>query len=181
MNNRPQSGPRIKAIPTGDNRERLMCPDCGYVVYDNPKIVVGAVCTWEDKLLMCRRAIEPCKGLWTFPAGFMEMNESTREGAAREVREEACATIEVGALLGIYEIPWIGQVCTFYRARMLSADHAPGDESLETTLMKPEDIPWDAIAFPSIRWAMDVFMRGAEPTIHVAEKKAVDSSLTVRD
>ena len=179
MSDKPPSGPRVRQVPNGDNRERLVCPDCGYIVYDNPKVVVGAVCTWEEKILLCRRAIEPRKGHWTFPAGFMELNESTQEGAAREVWEEACASIHIDGLLGIYEIPWIGQVCTFYHAHLTSADFAPGEESLETALFERHEIPWDSIAFPSIRWALACYEKRAEgPCMHVAERTSLDDSLT---
>lgn len=164
-------GPSVAAVPEGDNRERLTCPDCGYIEYANPKLVVGAVCLWEEKILLCRRAIEPRIGAWTIPAGFMEVEESLAEGAAREVYEEACATVEMGDLIGIYEIPPISQVHVFHTAQMLSGDHAAGEESLETALFAWEDIPWDEIAFPSIKWALKRFGEQQHPTFHIERER----------
>ena len=147
---RKQTGPSVKTIPVGDNRTRLVCPDCGYIEYANPKIVVGAVCTWEEKVLLCRRAIEPQLGLWTIPAGFMELGESTSEGAAREVWEEACAHVAIEGLVGVYEIPRISQVQMIYRAAMTGPGYAPGVESLDVNLFTWAEIPWNALAFPSV-------------------------------
>lgn len=160
MTDRRAAGPSVKQVPEGDNRIRLVCPDCGFIDYKNPKIVVGAVCTWEDRVLLARRAIEPRHGTWTIPAGFMEAEETTAEGAARETLEEACAEVRIESLLGVYEIPWISQVQMLYRASMLSPEHAPGAESLETALVSWEAIPWDDLAFPSVRWALH---RAREP------------------
>lgn len=162
-------GPSVKAIPEGDNRTRLVCPDCGYIEYSNPKIVVGAVCLWRDTVLLCRRAIEPRYGTWTIPAGFMELGESTAEGAAREVWEEARARVVVEDLLGVYEIPHISQVHMFYRAPMTSPEHAAGEESLECGLFAWEDVPWDELAFPSVAWALRKFRAGAGPWFHISE------------
>ncbi|CCQ75038.1 NUDIX hydrolase [Magnetospira sp. QH-2] len=158
-----RGAPFVTAIPEGDDRERLICPDCGFIQYQNPKIIVGAVCTWEDKLLLCRRAIEPRKGFWTMPAGFMEMNETIAEGAAREVWEEALAKIHIEGLLGIYEIPRIGQTYMIYRARMVSADCGPGPESAEVALVQWEDVPWDDLAFPSVKWALELHRQPPGP------------------
>lgn len=156
-------GPSVHQIPEGDSRQRLVCPDCGYIQYDNPKIIVGAVCTWQDRYLMCRRAIPPREGYWTMPAGFMEMAETTADGAAREVWEEARARVEMGELLGIYEIPHISQVYMIYTARMTGPEHAPGEESLETALMTWDEIPWDHLAFPSVRHALSWHRDGGGP------------------
>src|SRR6202000_752420 len=106
-------------IPEGDDRERLVCGECGFVLYDNPKIVVGSVVRWRDKILMCRRAINPRRGFWTLPAGYLELNESTQAGAAREAWEEARAKIAIETLLAIYDIPRISQVQLIYRARLV--------------------------------------------------------------
>lgn len=149
-----RAGPSVETIPEGDNRPRLVCPDCGYIAYENPKVVVGAVCSFEGKILFCRRAIEPRRGHWTIPAGFLELGESMAAGAAREVEEEACADIEIDDLIGIYEIPRISQIHVFYRARMKSSKFAPGSESEDVTLLSRDDIPWDDLAFPSVRWAL---------------------------
>lgn len=141
-------------IPDGDDRERLVCDTCGFVDYKNPHIVVGSVVAHEGRILMCRRAIEPRKGYWTLPAGYMELHETTEEGAAREAREEACAQIEIEALLAVYNIPRISQVQLMFKARLADPAIAPGPESLEVALYSWEDIPWGALAFPSVRWAL---------------------------
>ena len=140
-------------VPPGEDRERLVCERCGFVNYINPRIVVGSVVTLGERFVLCRRAIEPRRGYWTLPAGFLESHETTREGAAREAREEANAEIEIGALLAVYEITRITQVQIFYRARLLS-EIAPGTESLEVALVTWADIPWRDLAFPSVVWAL---------------------------
>ena len=160
-------GPSVETIPEGDNRTRLVCPDCGYIRYDNPKIVVGAVCTWDDAFLLCRRAIEPRVGYWTIPAGYLELGETGAAGAAREVWEEACARIEVGRLIGIYEIPHISQVYMIYQARLAAPEFAPGAESLDVELFAWDDIPWKELAFPSVTWALER-SREAAGTVHMA-------------
>ena len=147
-------GPRVRAVPDGDNRERLVCPDCGFINYENPKVVVGAVVGHEDRILLCRRAIGPRKGFWTLPAGFMELNETPAEGAKRETREEACAEIEIDALLAVYSIPRISQVQVIYRARLAAPKFAAGPESSEVGLFGWTEIPWDELAFPSVHWAL---------------------------
>jgi len=141
-------------VPAGDNRPRLVCDECGFVQYVNPKVVVGAVCTWEDRILLCRRAIEPRRGHWTLPAGFLEEKESVEDGVAREAWEEARAELELDGLLGLYSVPRISQVQIFFRARLRSPEVAPGEESLEVRLFAWEEIPWDDLAFPSVRWAL---------------------------
>lgn len=161
-------GPSVETVPQGDNRTRLVCPDCGYVEYDNPKIVVGAVCSWQSSILLCKRAIAPARGLWTYPAGFMELGESSAEGAAREVWEEAQARVLVGSLLGVYEIPHINQVNIIYHAPMLGPEHAPGAESEAVELFAWEDIPWELLAFPSVRWSLERFRAGAAPAVFAA-------------
>jgi ADP-ribose pyrophosphatase YjhB (NUDIX family) len=116
--------------------------------------VVGAVCTWQDRVLLCRRAIEPRAGFWAVPAGYLEFGESTEEGAQRETWEEACARIEISGLLGIYNVVRIGQVQLFYRARLLSPEVAAGVETQELDLFEWPAIPWDELAFPSVRWVL---------------------------
>ncbi|MFZ5610196.1 MAG: NUDIX domain-containing protein [Pseudomonadota bacterium] len=143
-----------RRVPEGDNRERQVCATCGFIDYDNPKVVVGAVVRHGEKLLLCRRAIEPRKGYWTIPAGFLEHNESAEEGALREAREEACAAIEIDRLLAVYSIPRISQIQLIYRARLPLLEFAAGPESAEVALFAWEDIPWDTLAFPSVHWAL---------------------------
>jgi ADP-ribose pyrophosphatase YjhB (NUDIX family) len=161
-------GPSVERIPEGDNRTRLVCPDCGYIAYANPKIVVGAVCWWQTAILLCKRAIAPSLGLWTIPAGFMELGETTSEGAAREVWEEAQARVVIEDLVGIYEIPHINQVHIIYRGPMTSPEFAPGLESEAVDLFAWEDIPWEQLAFPSIRWSLERFRAGGGPHVYAA-------------
>jgi ADP-ribose pyrophosphatase YjhB (NUDIX family) len=151
----PGRGPSVLTVPEGDNRERMVCPDCGFINYENPKIVVGAVCLWQEQFLLCRRAINPRRGYWTLPAGYLELNESTLAGAVREAWEEAQAKIAIDGLLAIYDIPRISQVQVMYRARLLTPEIAAGAESLEVKLFAWADIPWDELAFPSVRWALE--------------------------
>jgi ADP-ribose pyrophosphatase YjhB (NUDIX family) len=148
-------GSFVRRIPEGDNRTRLVCTDCGFINYENPKVVVGSVCAWGEKVLLCRRAINPRAGFWTLPAGYMELHETTAEGAVREAWEEAQARIELEGVLAVYSIPRLSQVQVIYRARLLTPDVAAGPESAEVALFRWEEIPWDEIAFPSVRWALD--------------------------
>ena len=134
-------------VPEGDNLPRYVCPACGVVHYQNPKIVVGCIPEWEDRILLCRRAIEPRHGLWTVPSGFMENAETLVQGAARETLEEANARVEMGSLYAIYNIPHINQVHVLFRARLLDLDFKPGIESLYVQLFEEAEIPWDTLAF----------------------------------
>ncbi|MBM3572884.1 MAG: NUDIX domain-containing protein [Alphaproteobacteria bacterium] len=155
-------GPVVRKVPEGDSRERLVCADCGFINYVNPKIVVGAVCAWQDKILLCRRAINPRKGYWTLPAGFLEESETTEAGAQREAWEEARARIELDGVLGVYSIPRLSQVQIIYRAKLLSPEIAAGPESLDVGLFLWNDIPWPDIAFPSVHWALDHFRQSRD-------------------
>ncbi|MCW5745061.1 MAG: NUDIX hydrolase [Alphaproteobacteria bacterium] len=146
-----------KRVPDGDNRERLVCDDCKFVLYQNPKIVAGSVVMADDRILLARRAIEPRKGYWTLPAGYMEIGETAEQAAQREAIEEACATIEIDRLLAVYSIARIGQVQIMYRARLASPDIAPGPESTEVALVRWDDIPWENLAFPTVVWALAHF------------------------
>ena len=143
-----------RRVPPGDDHERLVCRDCGFINYENPKVVVGAVVSRDDRILLCRRAIEPRKGLWTLPAGYLELGESADEGARREAWEEARAEIEIDQLLGVYAIRRISQIQLIYRARLVSDQVSAGPESEAVDLFAWEEIPWDAIAFPSVHWAL---------------------------
>ncbi len=155
MGRYPNSGgPIVRKVPEGDDRPRLVCDTCGFIRYENPKIVVGSVATWEGRILLCRRAIEPQAGFWTLPAGFLELHEDPTEGARREAEEEAGADIVIGALLAVYTIPRISLVQLFYRAHLARPEIAPGFESLEAELFTREEIPWDSLAFPSVTWAL---------------------------
>ena len=154
-----------RIVPDGENRERVSCLDCGHVFYENPKIVVGAVVVHGDRILLCRRAIEPRRGFWTLPAGYLELGETPAEGAAREVLEEAGATIAIDGILAVYSISRIGQVQIIYRARFAEPSNpaiAVGQESLEVGLFAIADIPWDDIAFPTVHWAIDAYQRAGD-------------------
>ena len=147
----------IRQIPEGDDRERLMCPDCGHVAYENPKVVVGSVIAEGDHILMCRRAIEPRSGFWTIPAGYMELGETAEEGAAREAWEEARVRITLEGVLAVYSIARIGQVQVLFRAHLATPGFAPGEESLEVRLFAWDEIPWDELAFPSVHWVLNAW------------------------
>ena len=157
----------VRRIPDGDNRERLICADCGHITYDNPKVVIGSVVVADGSVLMCRRAIEPRRGYWTLPADYLEHGETLEEGAAREAWEEAQAEIVLDGILGVFSIGRIGQVQVIFRARFASPDiprFAAGPESLEVALFRPSRIPRDEIAFPSVIWALDAWQRtGSSP------------------
>lgn len=142
------------AIPEGDDRHRHVCAACETIHYHNPKIVVGSVCTLDDRLLICRRAIEPRLGFWTIPAGYMELGETAEDGAIREAWEEARARIAIDGLLAVYSVPRIGQVQLLYRARLLDPAVEAGPESLEVKLVAWDEIPWDDLAFPTVHWVL---------------------------
>ncbi|MGQ0586775.1 MAG: NUDIX hydrolase [Gammaproteobacteria bacterium] len=145
-------------IPPGDHVERHVCTACGAIHYRNPKVIVGCVPEWEDgRIVMCRRAIEPRLGLWTFPAGFLELGETSAEGAAREAREEAQAQVEPGALFAVINVPYVSQVYLMHRARLLAPRFGPTVESSEVALMRESEIPWDDIAFPTIWHGLKFF------------------------
>lgn len=144
-------------IPEGDNRPRHICVKCHAVHYQNPKVVVGCLPLWQNKLLLCRRAIEPRHGLWTLPAGFMENGETTQEGAARETLEEANARVEVGTLYTLFNLPHIDQVYMLFLARLLDERFGPSEESLEVRLFREDEIPWGEIAFPVVAETLKLF------------------------
>ncbi len=147
-------GSLVLTRPPGEDRDRHICAVCGTVHYRNPKVVVGAVCTWDERVLLCRRAIEPRTGLWTIPAGFLEVGESAEEGACREAWEEARARIAIDGLIAVYSVPRIEQVQLLYRARLLDPEVAPGPESLDVRLVEWRSIPWEDLAFPTVRWVL---------------------------
>jgi ADP-ribose pyrophosphatase YjhB (NUDIX family) len=157
----------VLRIPDGDNVPRYVCEACGTVHYQNPKLVVGCVPEYEDKLILCRRAIEPRRGYWTVPAGFMENGETLQQAAARESLEEALIDVEVGSLLTVVHVLYAHQVHVFFRGRMRSASYGSGIESLEVELVRPEDIPWTEIAFPSTEYTLRRYLEdraaGCEP------------------
>jgi ADP-ribose pyrophosphatase YjhB (NUDIX family) len=148
--------PTRYAVPPDDNRERAVCTACGLVHYENPLNVVGTLPVSDDgRVLLCRRAIEPRRGLWTLPAGFMELGESTADGAVRETTEEAGARIALEGLFTVLDVVRVGQVHLFYRARLLDLDFAPGPESLEAKLFAEDAIPWAELAFRTTRQTLE--------------------------
>ena len=158
--------------PEDDNRPRHICVACGMIHYQNPKMVIGSIPEWEDKILLCRRAIEPRYGLWTIPGGFMENGESTTEAAIRETLEEANARIAIGDLYSMYSLPNINQVHLIFRARLLDTDFAPGRESLEVRLFTETEIPWDKVAFRPVKFSLEHYFadrRGGRFTFHIGE------------
>ena len=141
----------------GDTKERAVCPSCSTIHYENPLNVVGTVPHWGDKVLLCKRNIEPRWGKWTLPAGFMELNETTAEGAARETDEEAGAQFEMQGLFTLLNVARVGQVHMFYRARLTSDAFRPGFETIEARLFAEHEIPWDEIAFRTVKETLECF------------------------
>ena len=146
-------------IPEGDNMPRHVCSQCGMIHYQNPKLVAGCIPEWQDRILLCRRAIEPRYGLWTIPAGFMENGETLEEAAIRETREEACAEVELQELYSVFSIPHVSQVFVIFRAHLVNGDFSPGSESLDTELFEQQDIPWGEIAFPVVVQTLERYFK----------------------
>lgn len=145
-------------VPEGDNLPRHLCPRCGHIQYFNPRIIVGCIPEWEDgRILMCRRNIQPRLGLWTFPAGFMELGETSAQGAAREAMEESLAEVEVGEVLAMINVPYVSQLYVVHHGRLRTPHHGPTPESSETRLMTEAEIPWDEIAFPTVFHSLKFF------------------------
>lgn len=167
--------------PPGDNLPRHICDACQTVHYQNPKMVVGCIPEWEDRILLCRRAIEPRYGLWTLPAGFMENGETTMQAAARETREEANAEVEIGALYSLYSLPHINQVYLIFRSRLLNTAYSPGIESLETRLFSETDLPWDTLAFPVVRQTLEDFFSDRRAGNYRLHQGVVTQSLRRKD
>ncbi len=152
-----------RSIPEGDTTERSVCTQCGFVAYENPKIVTGSVVVHDSQVLLCRRAIEPRRGFWTLPAGYLELLETVEEGAMREAWEEAEARIALDGVLALFSISRIGQVQVIFRARFDGRPQfSPGPESLDVALFDWERIPWDQIAFPSVHWALHAWRAGGD-------------------
>lgn len=146
-------------VPKGDSRPRYVCPACDVIHYQNPRMVVGSLPVWGDKVLLCRRAIEPKYGLWTLPGGFMENGESLAEAAARETLEEANARIAIQDIYTLHSLAYINQVHIFFRAQLLDLDFSPGEESLETQLFSEHEIPWDLIAFRPVKYTLEKYFK----------------------
>ena len=148
----------VLKIPPGDNRERHVCQSCSTVHYLNPKIIAGCILNWEDRILLCRRAIEPRYGFWTLPAGFMENGETTMDAAAREAFEEANAKAEQMTLYGIYSLKHISQVHVMFRGVLGQGSASAGAESLEVKLFSAAEIPWQRLAFPVVRETLQRYL-----------------------
>ena len=159
-------------IPLEDSRVRAVCPACGHIHYDNPKMVVGTIVSHQGKILLCQRAIEPGVGKWTLPAGFMECGESTMQGAWRETFEEACAQVRlIEPVYHMVDIPHIGQTHLFFRAELDTPEFGAGDETLQARLFAPDEIPWEDLVFRSSHSALRAWIadsvHGVFPTRHV--------------
>ncbi|WP_456380015.1 NUDIX hydrolase [Thiolapillus sp.] len=153
--------------PPGDNRQRFVCASCGEIHYQNPKLVTGCIPEWNNKVLLCRRAIEPRHGFWTLPAGFMENQESAQQGAARETLEEANARVSIVQLYTTFNLPHINQVYLLFRGGLDDLDFFPGAESLEVALFSEQEIPWDELAFPVIRETLRYYFQDKKSGIFV--------------
>ena len=152
------ASPLEQRTPAGDNRPRAVCPACGRVHYENPRLVVGCVPEWQGRILLCQRAIPPRRGFWTTPAGFLEIGESLENAAARESLEEAEARVQIGSMLAVTNVLHAAQVHVTFRARMLDERFGVGAESLQVGLYELADIPWDQLAFPSITFALRCYV-----------------------
>jgi len=162
-------------IPDGDNRPRHVCHQCNTIHYQNPKVVTGTLPVWKDKVLLCKRAIEPRLGMWTLPAGFMENNETLEHAANRESVEEANANIKIDGLYTVFSLPHISQVYVMYRAQLLDLNFSAGTESLDVKLFDESEIPWSQLAFKTIeqtlRYYFDDRKKNTFPVYsHVIEK-----------
>ena len=144
-----------RRTPNGDTHNRDVCDHCEFIHYENPKVVVGSVVRHEGKILLCRRAINPRKGFWTIPAGYMELGEDPKAGAMREAMEEANADLNLSELLAVYTVQRLSQVQLIYRATLNNPAFSAGEESLEVELFSWEKIPWKDIAFPTVHWALE--------------------------
>ena len=170
-------------IPQGDNRLRYTCTKCKAVFYENPKIVAGCIAQWEERILMCRRAIEPRLGTWTLPAGFMENSETVQEAALRETFEEATAKVENLKLYAMYNLPHINQVYMMFKGDVVAGKANPGLESLETEFMYEKDIPWEDLSFPIIDETLKLYFldrKQGEFCLHTGEiRRLEDKSILV--
>ncbi len=166
-------------IPEGDNRPRFVCSACQEIFYNNPKIVAGCIAEWQDKILMCKRAIEPRYGKWTLPAGFMENDEAVHEAAARETLEEATAEVVNLNVYSMYNLPHINQIYVMFRGDLVAGRASPGDESLDISLMEENDIPWDDLAFPVIKESLELYFADKRKncfTLHYGDMRRLASN-----
>lgn len=159
-------------VPDADNRMRYVCATCNVVHYENPNIVAGTIPVYQGKVLLCRRAIEPRQGFWTLPGGFMENQETTTEAAIRETWEEAEAKVNIDGLYTVINVPQIDQVHMFFRATIIDGKYGVGMESLETSLFDENDIPWNELAFPTVKKTLALFFEERKTeqfSVHVSD------------
>jgi len=149
-------------VPPGDSLPRHVCNTCDTIHYRNPQLVIGTIPEWEDQILLCKRAIEPRYGLWTLPAGFMELGETTAQAALRETLEEARANVELGEAFTLLSVPHVNQVHLFYRARLRDRNFGAGEETLEVGLFRHADVPWETIAFRTVATTLEHFFADRE-------------------
>ncbi len=160
MNFCPNCGAKVNyQIPEGDDRPRHVCPACGEIHYQNPKLVVGVIPEWQGRILLCRRAIAPREGLWTLPAGYLENGETAADGARRETWEEARARVDDLVPYALFDLTFVNQLYLIFRGTMLSEDCRPGDESLAVGFFTEAEIPWEAIAFKVIEETLRRYFR----------------------
>jgi ADP-ribose pyrophosphatase YjhB (NUDIX family) len=178
------SQPVTSRIPDGDHLPRFVCDACATIHYENPRIIAGCIPEWEGKLLLCRRAIEPRRGFWTVPAGFMENGEAVQDAAAREAQEEALADVEIGSLVAMVNVIRAHQVHIIFRARLRNTDFGVGPESLEVGLFDENDIPWPEMAFASVEFALRRYLDDRIHSRELAHFRDIDwqdGKLVLRD
>jgi ADP-ribose pyrophosphatase YjhB (NUDIX family) len=168
-----KKGSRNWKTPPGDDKPRQVCNDCGHIEYGNPKPIVGTVATWQGKILLCRRGIPPRVGYWTLPAGYMEGKESVEDAAKRETLEEAGAKIEIKDLLAMYDVPHASQVHLTFRGEMTSGDFKAGPESQEVKLFDYKDIPWNDLAFPINKFALEYWHKTKDQAVIAPERRTL--------
>jgi ADP-ribose pyrophosphatase YjhB (NUDIX family) len=156
-------------MPYGDIGLRHVCGSCGVIHYARHSMVAGCVATFDDRILLCRHAIEPFRGMWTIPAGYVEIGETLQEAAVREAREEAHALVADLRLLAIYNLPMFSEVYALFAARLQRAEISPGPESIETRIYAPDEIEWSALAFPMVREALRHFLARKRDSVDVAD------------
>ena len=167
--------PVAQRVPDGDNLPRHICDHCETIHYHNPKIVTGCLPVWEDKILLCKRAIEPRYGLWTLPAGFMENDETLEQAAERESREEANANLEIDDLYTVISLPHVNQVYMMFRAQLKDLNFAPGIESLDVALFEEQQIPWDKLAFGTIQMTLKLFFEDRQRGHFPVHTRTIDN------
>jgi ADP-ribose pyrophosphatase YjhB (NUDIX family) len=161
-------------IPEGDDRERHVCVSCELIHYSNPRVIVGCLPVYDDRVLLCWRAIEPRRDYWTVPAGFMENGETTLQGAARETWEEARARVSNLELYRVFDVPYISQVYMFYRCDLERGEYGVGPESLETVLFTERDVPWERIAFPVVRETLEDYFADRVNGVYPVRVSAIE-------